>query len=49
MALLKITINLLKRQIYDKYKPSKHIRYFDANNLYGWARLNIFQQVVLSG
>ena len=24
-------------QFYDDKKPSKHITYFDANNLYDWA------------
>ena len=25
------------RQFYDYKRPSKYIRYLDANNLYGWA------------
>ena len=34
---------------YNSEKPSKYIMYLDANNLYGWGCLNIYQQVVLGG
>ena len=34
---------------YDEKAPSKYIMYFDANNLYGWARVSIYQLATSNG